>query len=457
MDACQFHQTPDLFGHLVFYLTLLFLTIGSEAAAQSGSVQPCTPSVPGCLDGVPPFYLVASPATPWPDVINVPLSADVAQTIGSLFLGVTGVEPGELVRSQVRRELVDFVVASPSGGFTVGFSKRSRSFLPRSTSYGPTFAERALTQGRGTWSAGIDYQFYSYGHVVGSPRVSSSTLYLFGNQVLWEVSTALRMTRDQLNTHVTYGLSDHIDISALMPVISTRVEGTQALGVPGRQPDLRFAFTAAGEGLGDIVLGAKVAGWELKSSRIGLQGSVAFATGNTATLSGLGYSRVKMSGVWSSAPHGLFQPHANLAVTAPLTTSTRAFDINMDQYSLTPKVLEVVAGVDLAASRAFTTSVDVVVRGAIDSARVEYGRVDAIFPLGILIDGRVRCCIDRNQTYYPVAASATTGIVAFGGKWNVAPHVLVIGNAVLPFGRYTIRPRPTVSIGVEIGGTFKAR
>ena len=53
-------------------------------------------------------------------------------------------------------------VASPSGGFTYTFDPALGTFTRTSESFGPTFAERALTIGRGRVSVGYGYQHATY-------------------------------------------------------------------------------------------------------------------------------------------------------------------------------------------------------------------------------------------------------------------------------------------------------
>ena len=53
-------------------------------------------------------------------------------------------------------------MASPSGGFTYTFDPALGTFTRTSESFGPTFAERALTIGRGRVSVGFGYQHATY-------------------------------------------------------------------------------------------------------------------------------------------------------------------------------------------------------------------------------------------------------------------------------------------------------
>ena len=70
------------------------------------------------------------------------------------------------VPNQFNRTLLTLLstspVASPSGGFTYTFDPALGTFRRTSESFGPTFAERALTIGRGRVSVGFGYQHSTY-------------------------------------------------------------------------------------------------------------------------------------------------------------------------------------------------------------------------------------------------------------------------------------------------------
>ncbi len=65
--------------------------------------------------------------------------------------------PFELNKALVS-QLATFPIGSSSGGFTYSFDSKSRSFSRSSESFGPSFAERALTNGKGRFSAGFNFQ-----------------------------------------------------------------------------------------------------------------------------------------------------------------------------------------------------------------------------------------------------------------------------------------------------------
>ena len=55
-------------------------------------------------------------------------------------------------------QLSSFPLGSSAGGFTYSFDDALGTFRRTSSSFGPSFAERATTIGRGKLSAGVTYQ-----------------------------------------------------------------------------------------------------------------------------------------------------------------------------------------------------------------------------------------------------------------------------------------------------------
>src|SRR4029453_3718217 len=57
--------------------------------------------------------------------------------------------------------------ASPGGGFTCRFDATTGTFIRTSQSFGPILTDRAETIGRGKFSFGYNYQFFSFDQLEG--------------------------------------------------------------------------------------------------------------------------------------------------------------------------------------------------------------------------------------------------------------------------------------------------
>ena len=159
------------------------------------------------------------------------------------------------VPSQFNRTLLTLLstspVASPSGGFTYTFDPALGTFRRTSESFGPTFAERALTIGRGRVSVGFGYQHSTYdtfeglnlrdrgavtfyvphtdccsraGGVVADGDGSRLTPAFEGDLVREEL--ALRLTTDASVVVANYGVHDRFDIGVVVPFLHVALDAS---------------------------------------------------------------------------------------------------------------------------------------------------------------------------------------------------------------------------------------
>ena len=64
-------------------------------------------------------------------------------------------------------QLATFPLGSSAGGFTFTFDPTRQTFTRTSDSFGPSYAERAMTMGAGTFNLGATYQRSTYDRVEG--------------------------------------------------------------------------------------------------------------------------------------------------------------------------------------------------------------------------------------------------------------------------------------------------
>jgi hypothetical protein len=423
----------------------MLLWVPSYSAAQ---LLPCTANVPGCQNA-PFFYLVPNPNFQT-GVRSADCGSDVTGCLAAGFIGTTGRDPGGLITAELQREIVGFPIPSPSGGFTFTFDRRTRTFNRSTNSFGPTYGERATTQGRRQLSIGASYQLHTYSNVVGADTVTAAVSYLFGTNVLWTQRTALKLTRHVFDVHAAYGITDAIDIAFQLPVALTNLAGTFESGEPNRTPVLTVHFSGRGAGIADTVAQIKAAVGSA-ASRFGVVARLDFPTGDPTELTGLGYGRTKLSAVWSGLSQAAIQPRVDFGAILPWTPELIDFDINDAPFNLKPKQLELVVGSDVVVSPRLTAAIDILARREFNSAVVRFDRVRPAIVTGILIDGTVRCCVNSEGAYFPLATDVTKGIVAVGAKYNIHGRKLVSVDIVMPFGPYAIRPRPTLTVGLSAG------
>src|SRR5687768_1928565 len=151
---------------------------------------------------------------------------------------------------QVVTLLATFPIGSSSGGFAYTFNPALGTFSRTSESFGPLFAERALTIGRGRGSLGAGFQRSTYdtfegknlrqrdivfhiehidccGRTQGGVAVGDGTKLnpAFEGDII-EAALALRLTTQTVVFYGTYGLTDRLDFGVAVPLVSVDMEAS---------------------------------------------------------------------------------------------------------------------------------------------------------------------------------------------------------------------------------------
>jgi hypothetical protein len=123
-----------------------------------------------------------------------------------------------LFNQQIVTQLATFPIGSSSGGFSFTFDPSLGVFQRASDTFGPAFAERALTNGRGRVTFGANYQRSSYGSFNGQSldggditfylrHIDSGGLFFEGDVV--EAKLALDLDSTTTSFFVNYGVTDN--------------------------------------------------------------------------------------------------------------------------------------------------------------------------------------------------------------------------------------------------------
>ncbi len=178
-------------------------------------------------------------------------------------------------------QLVSVPLPSPAGGFTFQFDPSLGVFRRTTESFGPILADRADTIGARHFSLGFAYQRYAYDSVEGVDLGSIPAVFTHDNAALRGgredvvvTKNAIGATVNQSTMFVTLGVTDSLDLSLAVPVVSTslsvvseatihRLGTTNPLTHFFRQSDgevgERRIFTATGSasGVGDLLIRVK--------------------------------------------------------------------------------------------------------------------------------------------------------------------------------------------------------
>ncbi len=288
---------------------------------------------------------------------------------------------GLLLNGSLVSQLASFPIGSSAGGFTYTYDESLGVFTRSSESFGPVFAERAQTVGRGKWNAGFSYQKASYDELDGLDLESGEIAFPLFHQdtnnddtstnLFFEGDVILSRSSFQIDSQTTvafaaYGVTDRFDLSVAVPLVSVDLEASSVLTIDHlatvNNPDIHrfpsgsdqqsFAARGSASGVGDVVVRGKYRFWENSGSGLAAALDLRLPTGNEDDLLGTGATQAKLFFI-ASTSLGSFSPHANLGYTF---SSGGPGDIEV------PDELNYAAGFDWAVHPRLTFAVDAVGR-----------------------------------------------------------------------------------------------
>jgi hypothetical protein len=297
--------------------------------------------------------------------------------------------------------LSTYPLGSPSGGFTYTIDPALGTVTRSSDSFGPSFAERALTIGRGKASTGFvrqravydtleglnlrggDVNFY-IPHADCCSRGSGPTPVPDGSRLtppfegdLIEATLVLKLVSDTSVVFGTYGVTDRFDIGVAVPFVRVELDASIRATIErlstaldptvhafdGPDADARtFAMAGTAAGIGDITVRAKYAFNPTSRAALGMGVEARLPTGDEVNLLGTGGVQTKLFGI-VSMNRGRLAPHANIGYTFSSSGALPGVDLP-DEFGAT-------VGFDVAVSPAMTMSFDVLGRTLRGAGRMQ--------------------------------------------------------------------------------------
>jgi hypothetical protein len=361
-------------------------------------------------------------------------------------------------------QLTSLPLPSPASGFTYRFDASTGTFIRSTQSFGPILTDRAETIGRGRFSFGYNYQFFSFDRLEGIdlsrvPSVFTHDDFQLGGGRRDVVSTinSIDASVGQWTGALTYGVSDRLDLSLAVPLVRTHLEVLSAATIVRvgtgaahsihffRDPDAtdglgsERTFEAGGtaSGLGDLIVRAKAAVLRRANGGLSAGVDVRMPTGDELNLLGSGAPGVKPFFVYSTSFRRL-SPHVNLAYQWN-GSSVLAGNPETGTKADVPDQVQWAAGADLGLNDKVSMTLDFLGRRAIDSPRVHLVDFDATGPAGSQVLKDIT--FDR--------ASFWASSAALGFKANVVNRLLIDFNLRFTMGTNGLTDRVTPLVGIE--------
>jgi hypothetical protein len=330
------------------WAALLVLVCGASASAQTTTpppIQGTTPPIQGVTTIVP--------------------APSAEATLTGLFRPVGALHVGDALGLATKLGIATAPFGASLGGFLIKLDPTTGLQVRTATTFGPAFAERALTNGEGKVSVAVNFKSVTYDkfdndHEVDGLHVSSVTggLPAQGRSGIANVE----LTAKTLVVATRMGVTDKFDIGVVLPVVTLIVDGTTTLKNGFGDTILFAQGSNVSKGLGDVAGLAKYRFYSFGTGQpdpggLAVMATVRLPTGDQKGLRGLGVTRTMLSFIASSG-QGRFRPHANVGYewwskgvsvisdSAPNTTVTAR---NQFEY---------VAGLELEAAPKVTLLVD---------------------------------------------------------------------------------------------------
>jgi hypothetical protein len=321
--------------------------------------------------------------------------------------------------------LATLPTSASSAGFTYRFNPSLGTLERTSTSFGPSFIERAVTSGKGRAAFGTTWQYASFTrldnrHLHDEGLVTTANRFV-DEPAAFDVERLTLTLRSQILTgFATVGVADRFDVAVAVPFVWLDLEGTRVDTYRGTSV-LQAQATATSSGFGDVALRAKYNFFERGGTRLAAAGEVLLPTGREEDLLGAGRSATRLMAV-ASFEREYVGVHGNLAF---------GFGGVSDEINYS-------AALTVAPAPRVTVAAEFIGRHLSDIGRIS--EVTAPHPL-----------ISGVETVRLSAGDLGMDVVNAGGsfKWNVGGAWLVRASVLMPGTSAGLTSRMRTTIGID--------
>lgn len=288
-------------------------------------------------------------------------SGDALFLVGSAGIPSTEAHGDHFIPSEVESNgtllsVFTSAIANNIANFPLSSTVSSQTFsfvggvpTPTSSSFGPIFAERAQTLGRGRFDVGFNYSSINFSHIRGTPLNDVRLNFIHDNvdfpncDVIFETDCSehgapawehdvislnldLDIEAEIYAFYASVGVLDWLDLSVAVPVVSLSLGGTSVARVePASTTPLNHFFGGTPEnpileaqsassgsttGLGDVAGRLKARILDGEEVDVALLGEVRLPTGREEDFLGSGETSARGLLI-ASATLGAFSPHVN--------------------------------------------------------------------------------------------------------------------------------------------------
>jgi len=339
------------------FVIVLTLVCAASASAQQ---QPAPPPIQGTTTTTPTLSL--------------------ADTLTALTKPVGTSHLGDALSLATELAIGTAPFGASSGGFLIKLDPNTGLQVRTATTFGPSFAERALTSGEGKVSVGVNFASATYDRL--------NKLHIDGMQVLNVAGTSaaartgntdLEITTKTVVASARMGVTDKFDIGVFVPFVTTEVKGTSTLVNSSGQITLFAQGDAKSSGLGDIAGLAKYRFYSFGTGQpdpggLAVMVTMRLPTGDKDNLRGLDVTRTAVSFI-ASGGRGRFRPHGNVGYGYWSKGVSVLSDYAVNGSVEARHQFEYAAGLELEAAPKLTLLVDLLGGSILGGGKVDMATV----------------------------------------------------------------------------------
>jgi len=319
-------------------------------------------------------------------------------------------------------------LTSSSSGFTYRFNPVLGTLERGSDSFGPFYVERASTAGAGRASLAVNWQYASFtkldgmalrdGTLVTTANAFSDELQPFDVETL-----QLRIRTQSLTVSGVVGITDRLDISAALPIVSLSLEGSRTDTYRGARFQQASA-SASVTRLADVLVRGKYNVARGDWGGLSLGGDLRLPTGDEDDLVGAGERGVRGFVVFSGGT-GAVSTHFTGGISRGGVSD----------------------GVDFGTALSMNPGAHVTIAAELFGRRLNLGRLGQVVAPHPALPGVLTLRLVE------AAEHTTQTLAAVGFKWNLSDAWLLSATMVLPLNQsgLTARFMPSASLEYNFG------
>ena len=361
-------------------------------------------------------------------------------------------------------QLTTFPIGSSSRAFSHVFNPDLGGFERTTESFGPIFAERALTIGRRRLGVGLDVQHSHYDSFRGKELQDGAVKFylrhfpfgaflgrppVFFEGDLVEAALKLKLSKSQAVFSANYGVTNAFDVGIVVPIVHVNMDaaveatilrlatGSVAASQNTHQfPDggTTAVFTAKGSatGIGDVVLSSKYRFFSEGQGGLAAGLHVRLPTGDSENLLGTGAKQATVNLIGSTAS-GRIASHFNIGYTFS----------GRSNVATIPDEFDYRGGIEIPVNPRLTLTADFV--GRAFRNMVFLRETDTVFDFVNMFG--VPNSIKLAE-FQPVSGTLHSVLETLGGTFNITRNLLISVNVLIPLNSSGLRTNVTPAVGL---------